>query len=80
MADTYRAKTGFHCPADPESLKKAREAVKARDAGEHDRADALFAKVKWMEVEEGAEVVPFNAEILKSWLANDAVEEVKARG
>jgi hypothetical protein len=62
MAKLYRATVGFQCPADPESLKKWK-------AGKRDEA-------KVMNVKKDDKVMPFNDEILKSWLANDTVEEV----
>jgi len=66
MPKTYRATVGFACPADAESLKKWK-------AGKKDEA-------KIMEVKKGEKVVPYNAEIEKSWLLNDCVEEVKSNG
>jgi hypothetical protein len=66
MPKTYRALVGFSCPADPESLKKWK-------AGKKDEA-------KIMAVKKGDKVVPFSDDILKSWLANECVEEVKADG
>jgi len=66
MPKSYRALVGFSCPADPESLKKWK-------AGKKDQA-------KLMVVKKGDKVEPFNEDILKSWLANDAVEEVKSNG
>jgi len=77
MAKTYRAITGFRCPANPESMKKHLAALKMEPGGEK---DALVRAVEWMDVEEGDKVEPYNDTILKSWLANEAVEEVKARG
>jgi len=77
MAKTYRALVGFHCPADPESLKKVKAALKM----EHGPArDELMDKVRWMSAKEGDKVVPYNEAILKSWLDNEAVEEVTANG
>jgi hypothetical protein len=66
MAKTYRATVGFACPADPESLKKWQ-------AGKKDEASIMAVK-------KGDKVVPFSDDILKSWLANECVEEVKADG
>jgi DNA replication protein DnaD len=58
----YRAKVGVTYPADAESLKKA-------------RADKM-EDVKWTHAEPGEVLTPYNADILKSWLENDAVEEI----
>jgi SH3-like domain-containing protein len=77
MAKTYRALVGFTCPADPESLKKRQQALKA---GPGEKADALNAEVEWMYVKKGEKVVPFSEAILDSWLANEIVEEVKTGG
>ena len=77
MAKTYRALVGFSCPADPESLKKAKAAI---DMEHGEKRDELLDDVKWMEVKKGDKVVPYNDIILKSWLANDAVEEVRSDG
>jgi len=77
MPKTYRATVGFACPADAESLKKARA---ARDMEHGEKRDELLDDVKWMVVKKGDKVVPYNDIILKSWLANDAVEEVRSDG
>lgn len=61
MPKTYRAMVGFACPADAESLKKWQ-------AGKKDEA-------RIMTVKKGDKVVPYNEAILKSWLANECVEE-----
>lgn len=77
MPKTYRATVGFACPADAESLKKVRA---ARDMEHGEKRDALMDGVQWMDVKKGDKVVPYNAEIEKSWLANECVQEVKADG
>jgi hypothetical protein len=66
MPKTYRATVGFACPADPESLRKWK-------AGKKDEAAIMTVK-------KGEKVVPYSEEILKSWLSNECVEEVKADG
>jgi len=75
MAKLYRAAEGFSSPADPESLKKNKA---ARKLEEGEKKAALLAEVKWMNVKKGDKVIPYNDEILKSWLENDLLEEVKA--
>jgi hypothetical protein len=77
MPKTYRAKVGFRCPADPESLKKLQQALKL---GPGEKADALNAEVEWMDAKKGDKAVPYNEAILASWLANEVVEEVKTSG
>lgn len=77
MAKLYRASVGFQCPADPESLKKRRAALKA-EPGE--KKDGLLAEVAWMTVKKGDKVTPYNEDILRSWLDNELVEEVGGDG
>lgn len=62
-ATKYRATQDMKYPADEESLRHAK-------AGRMD-------KVKWASAKPGEPVEPYCDEILRSWQANEAVEEVK---
>lgn len=77
MAKQYRALVDFTCPADPDSLKKNKEALKLEDGPQK---AALKDEVKWMRVKKGEKLTPYNDDILKSWLLNEVAEEVKANG
>jgi len=77
MAKLYRALTGFRFPADPESWKKRKSALKL---GPGEKKDALMAQVTWMTVKKGDKLTPYDEDALKSWLDNEVVEEVKASG
>jgi hypothetical protein len=66
MAKTYRALKDMRYPADEKSLRAAKE--------------KRFKDVEWVDVEKGTEdLVPYCPEILASWKANKAVEEMKSR-
>jgi hypothetical protein len=77
MAKLYRVREGFSYPSDPESLKKQKRVLHEHDPEVRAK---LAAEVRWTHSKKGEKVTPYNEEILKSWLANDAVEEVKAGG
>ncbi len=75
MAKLYRALVGFNYPADAQSLKKLKAARKIEDPEK--QAEAMEA-VEWARHEPKDKPFPAPSdEILKSWLDNDAVEEVK---
>jgi hypothetical protein len=75
MATSYRAKVGFSCPADPESLKRRLAALKLEPGEAKDRA---LGKVEWMVVEKGDKVTSPHDFVLKDWLQRGLVEEVKS--
>lgn len=75
MATTYRAKVGFSCPADPESLKRRLAALKMAPGEKKDRA---LGEIVWMVVEKGDKVTPPHDFLLKDWLERGLVEEVKS--
>lgn len=77
MPNQYRALVAFTSPADPDSLKKRRAAVKL-DPGQ--KRDDILAQVKYMDAKAGDKVTPYSDEILEAWLASGLVEEVKANG
>ena len=63
MAKQFKALVGFDYPADAESLERAKR--------------GQLAKVKWAHVSAGEVVDEPSPDILKSWLANGCVKEVK---
>lgn len=68
MTNTYRAKVGFSCPADPASLANRIASLAGKKAG----------KVEWMTAKKGDKVTPLDKAMLKDWLDRGLVEEVKS--